>query len=52
MEKGLIHGKYKIKSEIGKGSFGKICSGEQITTHQQVAIKFEPKDVSIDKILK
>ena len=44
MEKGLIHGKYKIKSEIGKGSFGKICSGEQITTHQQVAIKFEPKD--------
>ncbi|EAY08197.1 CK1 family protein kinase [Trichomonas vaginalis G3] len=37
----IINGKYKVLKKIGAGSFGKIFSGEETETHEQIAVKFE-----------
>lgn len=44
MEK-VICSKYKILKKIGEGSFGKIYAGEDIETHECVAIKIESKSI-------
>ena len=36
-----IGSKYRMKKRIGGGSFGEIYSGENIQTHEEVAIKLE-----------
>lgn len=38
--------KFEIQNAIAKGSFGQIYNGENVITHQKVAIKFEPFIVS------
>ena len=38
----LIGNKYKLLEKIGEGSFGSIYKGENIRTHELVAIKVEP----------
>jgi serine/threonine protein kinase len=38
----LIGNKYKLLEKIGEGSFGAIYKGENIRTHELVAIKVEP----------
>lgn len=38
----LINNKYKIIEKIGEGAFGSIYKGENIRTHEYVAIKIEP----------
>ncbi|KAH0786735.1 casein kinase I [Histomonas meleagridis] len=40
----LVGAKYRLKKRIGFGSFGEIYSGENITTHEEVAIKLESKN--------
>lgn len=41
----LVRQKYEIQKLIAKGSFGQIYIGENIVTHQKVAIKFEPINI-------
>ena len=36
-----VGGKYRLKKKLGGGSFGEIYSGEQIITHEEIAIKLE-----------
>ena len=48
-----IGSKYRIKKRIGAGSFGEIYSGENVNTHEEVAIKLEsvrtrPPQLSIE----
>jgi serine/threonine protein kinase len=38
----LINNKYKIIEKLGAGCFGEIYKGENIRTHEYVAIKVEP----------
>jgi len=38
----LINNKYKIIEKLGAGCFGEIYKGENIRTHEKVAIKVEP----------
>lgn len=40
--KRYVRQKYVIQKLIAKGSFGQIYNGENVITHQKVAIKFEP----------
>lgn len=37
-----VGSKYRLKKRIGAGSFGEIYAGENVTTHEEVAIKLEP----------
>ena len=37
-----VGSKYILRKRIGAGSFGEIYSGENISTHEEVAIKLEP----------
>ena len=43
----LIFGKYKLIKQIGEGSFGKVYSGLNEKTHESVAIKLEPRPLSL-----
>ena len=36
-----VGSKYRLKKRIGAGSFGEIYAGENVTTHEEVAIKLE-----------
>ena len=36
-----VGGKYRLKKKLGGGSFGEIYSGEQIVSHEEIAIKLE-----------
>lgn len=47
----LINHKYKIIEKIGSGSFGSIYKGENMRTHETVAIKVEPIS-NVTKLLK
>ena len=38
----LVGGRYRLAKRIGSGSFGEIHMGINITTKEEVAIKFEP----------
>ena len=38
----LVHDSFLLKRRIGRGSFGEIYSGEDITTGNPVAVKLEP----------
>lgn len=40
----VIDKKYKMKSQIGEGSFGSIRLGENMITKEKVAIKYEDED--------
>lgn len=44
-QKCFVRQKYEIQKLIAKGSFGQIYIGENIITHQKVAIKFEPMNI-------
>lgn len=37
----VVNGRYTIKDQIGKGSFGTVYKGENMRTKEMVAIKFE-----------
>ena len=37
-----VGSKYRLKKRIGAGSFGEIYAGENVTTHEEIAIKLEP----------
>jgi len=37
----IVEGKYKVERKLGEGSFGKIFSGINTNTNEQVAIKIE-----------
>jgi serine/threonine protein kinase len=37
-----VGGRFRLRKPIGAGSFGEIYSGEEVTTHESVAIKLEP----------
>lgn len=43
----FINKKYKIIKELGEGAFGKIYVGENVNTHEYVAIKLQTEDGSI-----
>ncbi|OHS96658.1 Casein kinase I isoform delta-like protein [Tritrichomonas foetus] len=48
-----VGSKYRLKKRIGAGSFGEIYSGENVTSHEEVAIKLEsvrtrPPQLSIE----
>ena len=38
----IINNKYKIIEKLGAGCFGEIYKGENIRTHEYVAVKVEP----------
>ncbi|OHS97311.1 CK1 family protein kinase [Tritrichomonas foetus] len=38
----LVASRFSLRKRVGGGSFGEIYSGENIETHQQVAVKLEP----------
>ena len=40
----IVAKKYKIISKLGEGSFGKIFSGVNINTDEEVAVKIEKLD--------
>lgn len=46
LENKIIFKKYKIKSLIAPGAFGKVYRGKNITTSEELAIKLERKDTS------
>lgn len=46
----IVNGKYKIKSRIGRGSFGETYYGENIRNNQKYAIKFENSKVSVPRL--
>lgn len=46
-----IANRFRTKIRIGKGAFGEIYSGENITTRQKVAIKLESKSKQSSQLL-
>ena len=48
----IIFKKYKIESNLGKGSFGFVYSGENIKDKTKVAIKFESKNAKVHMLEK
>ena len=46
----LIKEKYMVFSQIGKGAFGNVFKGVNIETQEYVAIKFEPQNVSKERL--
>ena len=44
----LIFGKFKLLKKIGEGSFGQVYSGINEKTKEPVAIKLEPKSLSLN----
>jgi len=51
-KKSLIFGKYKLTKIIGKGSFGFVYEGINITDNKKVAIKVEQKNKDINLLEK
>ncbi|OMJ70562.1 hypothetical protein SteCoe_31440 [Stentor coeruleus] len=47
----IIAGKYRVGSKIGNGSFGDIFLGTNITTNEEVAIKFEKNNSNHPQLL-
>ena len=37
----VIFGKYKLIKKIGMGAFGSVYAGEDVRSHEKVALKFE-----------
>ena len=48
----IIFKKYKIESNLGKGSFGYVYSGINIKDNTKVAIKFESKNAKVHMLEK
>jgi serine/threonine protein kinase len=44
-QKIIIFNKFQLVQKLGEGSFGKIYIAEHIQTHEQVALKMEPKEI-------
>lgn len=42
-----MHGRYLIRESFANGSYGKVCAGEAVASHQEVAVKIVPKYVLI-----
>ncbi|GAB9466304.1 Serine/threonine protein kinase [Globisporangium polare] len=42
-----MHGRYLIRESFANGSYGKVCAGESVSSHQEVAVKIVPKYVLI-----
>ncbi|KAG8759974.1 casein kinase I [Serendipita sp. 396] len=43
----IVGNYYKVNKKIGEGSFGVIFAGTNLLNSSEVAIKFEPRKVSI-----
>ena len=39
-----LFNKYKIEEQIGKGSFGTVFAGKNISTGESIAVKTEPRN--------
>lgn len=46
----VVCSRFRIKKKIGAGSFGEIYSGENIVTHDQVAVKVEKVNARIPQL--
>ncbi|TMW62396.1 hypothetical protein Poli38472_009889 [Pythium oligandrum] len=42
-----MHGRYLIRESFANGSYGKVCAGEAVASHEEVAVKIIPKQVLI-----
>lgn len=42
-----MHGQYLIRESFANGAYGKVCAGEAVGSHQEVAVKIVPKNVLI-----
>ncbi|KAF1318174.1 Serine/threonine protein kinase, partial [Globisporangium splendens] len=42
-----MHGRYLIRESFANGSYGKVCAGEAVASHQEIAVKIVPKYVLI-----
>ncbi len=45
----VVAGRYRIVARLGKGGMGEVFRADDLTLHQQVAIKFLPENRSADR---